>query len=376
MCNPTCAPVDKLRKVHLEITTECNSDCRMCVRRVWRNFGGHMALDTFQMLMEQLRAIPSVSVVSFGGFGEPTTHPHFFAFLQAVKEAGLRAELVTNGLLLSGEAAERILELELDSLIVSLDGVTADAAEALHGDSIALVQANLKALRQLRLHRRARQPEITIQFVATRQNIHQLPELVSRSWALGATGVLVTNLIPYSPELVDLILYRHSSTALRDFGALPWSPSVNLPRLDIGSEVIPVVEQLFAWGIRLRVCGADITGGRMNCPFANEGRVAIAPDGDASPCLPLLHSHSYYFQIQRREIVEYRVGNIRHTPLEQIWNDERYCRFRDKVRRFDFSPCINCGGCDLRKSNQRDCLGNEFPCCGACLWATGLIQCP
>lgn len=37
---------------------------------------------------------------------------------------------------------------------------------------------------------------------------------------------------------------------------------------------------------------------------------------------------------------------------------------------------IDCGGCDLRESNEEDCFGDESPRCGECLWAAGLVQCP
>jgi hypothetical protein len=46
------------------------------------------------------------------------------------------------------------------------------------------------------------------------------------------------------------------------------------------------------------------------------------------------------------------------------------------VQRFDFSPCAYCGGCDLSKGNETDCIGNTFPTCGGCLWAQGIVQCP
>ncbi len=51
-------------------------------------------------------------------------------------------------------------------------------------------------------------------------------------------------------------------------------------------------------------------------------------------------------------------------------------RFRDLVQRFDFSPCSDCGGCNLAETNEEDCFGNGFPVCGDCLWAKGVIQCP
>jgi len=67
---------------------------------------------------------------------------------------------------------------------------------------------------------------------------------------------------------------------------------------------------------------------------------------------------------------------VNEQSLAEIWNDAEYRSFRDRVRRFEFSPCIDCGGCDLRESNESDCFGDAFPRCGECLWAHGLVQCP
>jgi hypothetical protein len=46
------------------------------------------------------------------------------------------------------------------------------------------------------------------------------------------------------------------------------------------------------------------------------------------------------------------------------------------VRNFEFSPCIQCGGCENRDDNRRDCIGSHQPTCGACLWSEGIISCP
>jgi len=63
-------------------------------------------------------------------------------------------------------------------------------------------------------------------------------------------------------------------------------------------------------------------------------------------------------------------------PLGEIWTSPRYRALRKRFRAFDFSPCIDCGGCDLRATNEDDCFGSGFPSCGDCLWAAGFIQCP
>ena len=89
-----------------------------------------------------------------------------------------------------------------------------------------------------------------------------------------------------------------------------------------------------------------------------------------------MHTYAYYFRGRRRRIRAYRAGNVNETPLGAIWSAEAYRRFRDRVRRFTFSPCLDCGGCDLRASNEDDCYANGFPTCGECLWAAGVIRCP
>jgi MoaA/NifB/PqqE/SkfB family radical SAM enzyme len=114
----------------------------------------------------------------------------------------------------------------------------------------------------------------------------------------------------------------------------------------------------------------------MRCRFVHEGRVAVAADGGVSPCLALLHDYHYYYRGRRRQIRACRFGKIQDRRLDEIWASEEYSAFRDRVRRFVFSPCIDCSGCELRETNQSDCYGNPFPTCGECLWAAGLVQCP
>jgi hypothetical protein len=48
--------------------------------------------------------------------------------------------------------------------------------------------------------------------------------------------------------------------------------------------------------------------------------------------------------------------------------------FRDRVRRYGFPPCTDCGY-DLTEADKEDCLGNPQPTYGDCLWARGIIRC-
>ena len=59
---------DSLQKVYLEITTDCNMSCGMCLRHVWQEASRSMARGTYEKLVAGLRAIPTASTLNFGGF--------------------------------------------------------------------------------------------------------------------------------------------------------------------------------------------------------------------------------------------------------------------------------------------------------------------
>jgi MoaA/NifB/PqqE/SkfB family radical SAM enzyme len=368
--------VNDLRKVYVEITSDCNLQCGMCMRNSWEDPIRSMSPETFANLVSHLRRIPSVSVVNFSGFGEPTVHPLFLEFLLSVKEAGLRAELVTNGIALKINCLEKLIELELDKLVVSLDGAGSSADGAFHSDSLERIHANLRNLYAMKIVRKLKRPEVGIEIVVSQRNVDELPALKRLAWKLGFSSILVSNLVPYTADLAKDVLYQRGTTARWDGKPSVWNPTVDLPRLDRQSEARQALEKLCAVGTRVRVGGSDVVGGAMDCRFVNEGCVAIAPDGNVSPCLPLLHNYGYYFRQERRRVQGCHFGKVNQSSLQEIWETAEYQAFRKRVRDFEFSPCIDCGGCDLRETNEKDCFGNEFPSCGECLWAAGLVQCP
>ena len=367
---------DAPRKAYVELTTACNLDCAMCLRRAFEEPGGEMALATFRRVVEQCAELPGLSTLSFGGYGEPMAHPLFLEFLALAKGARFAVEAVTNGTLLTPERMEELLRLRLNKLIVSLDGLSGDASENLHAGTFPSVEARLRAFHRLRVLRNAELPEVAIEFVATKRNIAELPGLVRLAPQLGFTSVLVTNLVPHTPGLAGDILYEQWATASRRHLITPWDPAVELPLMDVRSAASAVVERMRATGTRLRMNGADIAAADPRCPFVAEGRLAIRWDGAVSPCLPLLHSHTYYFRDKAKRVRRYALGNIHETRLLDLWQSGEYRAFRSRVREFAFAPCIECGGCDLRRDNAEDCFGDDFPRCGECLWAAGLVQCP
>ncbi len=368
-----------LAKIYLEPTTRCNLDCRSCIRRSWDEPSGTLAMDLFERLIESLQRVPSFRAMSFWGMGEPLLHPRIAEMVAAASALGAETELVTNGLLLSRPMSLDLLTAGLDRLVVSVDGVSPAGHAAGHGGAdLKAVQENLRELRLLRHERRRAKPEIGIEFVLTRENLSELKGLRRLSFEMGAAFIILTNLMPYTEELKEEILYWMSAEKPWTTSGSPFHPRVTAPRVDARPENLQALNELFWSG-----CAAEPLSPRPrnpqadgHCRFVEQGAAAVAWDGGVSPCIPLMHSYRCFVLGREKRIRRWVVGNIATEEIAAIWNREEYRSFRRRVLDFDFSPCVHCGGCDFSESNEEDCFGNRHPTCGDCLWARNIIVCP
>jgi len=367
---------DEPKKLYVELTTECNLDCAMCIRHSWTNDGGSMSEKTIDAIMTGLDGAESITTVNLSGFGEAMRHPGFWDVLTRLKDKGLFVEVISNGFWADEDTAGRLIDLKLDRLIVSIDSLDQESDTMLHPGSFAKISENLNSLHKLRLADRLEYPQTHIEFVATKKNIRELPSLQQLAPVLGFSKILVTNVIPHTPELASQTLYEDGEITSRTPVASPRSVEVDLPVMDPNIRTGRTVQQLSRGGARVLVNGAEILGAVARCRFVTEGRLAIRWDGRVSPCLSLMHEYAYHHNGRTKRMRPYHIGDVNQTPPDDIWRSDEYVDFRRRVRDFEFSPCLDCGDCDLRETNEEDCYSDQFPRCGECLWAYGLIQCP
>jgi MoaA/NifB/PqqE/SkfB family radical SAM enzyme len=192
---------------------------------------------------------------------------------------------------------------------------------------------------------------------------------------LGATRLLVSNVLPYTPEMQAEVLYADVLSDITYLSSV-WLPQVSLPKMDTNSIAGRVLNQAMGQGWNVSFAGHNLGAASDHCPFIESGSTSIGWDGSLSPCLPLLHSHVGFLDKRRRFVRPYVIGNVAEHSLKDLWLSPEYVAFREKVHAFDFAPCAFCGGCELSYTNEEDCFGNTFPTCGGCLWAQGVIQCP
>ena len=366
-----------LAKVYVEPTSLCNLNCRTCVRHSWQEPGGTMPMPTYRRLIEGLREVPTLRKVSFWGFGEPLLHPDIVEMVSLAKDLGAQTEIITNGLLLDPPKALALVEAGLDTIVFSIDGATPAAyGDVRTGADLNMVLANVSVLRWARNTSPRHNPEIGIEFVAMRSNVHELAKLRDLALGMAASFIVVSNVLPYTREMANETLYDWATGLVKPRQRSKWIPEVILPVIDTRREAVAPLARIMEQVDGNQALARRAGGNGAYCKFVGEGSIAVSWDGQVSPCVALMHSYTCFVLGREKQIRRYAVGNIAMEPVADIWEAEAYRRFRDLVQTFDFSPCSHCGGCQLAESNEADCYGNPFPVCGDCLWAQGAIQCP
>jgi len=347
------------RKLYLEITTQCNLQCRTCIRNAWSDLPAHMTQESFQHVLEGLTGLPQLNRVIFTSFGEPLCHPLILKMVEDVRNLGFAVTIGTNGLLLTPGISEELVRMGVDRLVVSVDGVRPETYESVRGAQLSQVLENIRALNDLKYRMGSLTPALGIEFVILRSNIDELADLTGLASRLNAARVLVSNVLPYSEEMRQEVLYgyqptnpfKSSSFPVRADAWVMWG-TVELPRMHWGAE--------------------------RRCRFVYDRSMVVGWDGQVSPCYALSHNYKYYaIDGRQKQVTRYSLGDTNCESLAEIWMSEAYVRFRSAVRAFHFPSCPDCDlrlTCDLREHNQ-GCWGWN-PSCADCLWAQDIIRCP
>jgi tungsten cofactor oxidoreducase radical SAM maturase len=352
-----CLP--DLRKLYIEPTTACNLKCRICIRNTWDDPIAHMSMQTYQLIVDSLVDLPDLKRVVFTSFGEPFTHPRLFDMIEAVRKRDLAVTVGTNGLLLDTKIAAELVKLGVERVMVSIDGGKPDTYAAVRGAMLSQVVEHIRGLNEAKRQLRSLYPAVGIEFVALRSNVAELDELAKMAAELNISRMLVSNVLPYTEELREEVLYSYEP--IPPFKASGWALKLDA-WVSWATQEMPRMH----WGAERR------------CRFVQDHATVVGWDGSVSPCYALSHNYSYYtVDGRKKQVNRYILGNMKDQSLADIWTSEEYVRFRSEVKAYRFPSCPDCDlreTCDLRERNL-GCWGWN-PSCADCLWAQGIIRCP
>jgi radical SAM protein with 4Fe4S-binding SPASM domain len=323
----------------LEATLACNAKCRHCGSRAGRPRERELDTDEMIGLVRDLGALGTKSVTLSGG--EPLLRPDWVEIAAAIRDADMRLEMITNGLVVE-EQAEAIARAGFFAVTFSVDGPA-----AIH-DELRGVSGGLDRL----LRGAGRIKELGVRIGACTQinrlNLGALEELHGLLVARGFDGWQLQLTMPIGlaaerrDELCiapsDLPEVERKVLSYEADGAMFCHPADNIgymsrnePRLRSGSGRSHQV-----WmGCR---AGIDVIG--------------VTSDGTVRGCLSLP--------------ADFDEGNVRERPLAAIWSDPG--AFSWNRGRPDKKLEGSCAACPFGKVCRAGCTCLAFSATGGTNW--------
>lgn len=290
----------------IEPTDACNSRCVMCNKRklyASPEFKpGFMSREIFE------KALPWVSYATstcWGGFGEPFLHPHYGEWAEDLKQAGANLSCFTNGINLTRSLAEKLVDIQFDTIIISIGGATEHTYKSIRGvNGLKPMLKNLAYLNEVKRANNSIKPAISFNLVAMNTVL---------------------------PQLIDIIRLAHKHEI----------QSVAMPDLDVQYEE-NIEESIWT----------DIERAKEHIEQASH----IAKELGIGFCPPTLHEYAkncraffsmifvtYDGIVLSCSTERHILGDLKKNPLEKIWNNKAYQRIREKY--FKEGVQSACPGC-------------------------------
>jgi radical SAM protein with 4Fe4S-binding SPASM domain len=275
----------------------------------------HINFDNTVLSLDMVKKIEPFFItaeeVTLFGYGEPLLNPHFADILiHLTNYPSLKTYLLTNGVLLP-RFVDLLVRNHLTYLSISIDAATEETYQKIRrGGRLSNILNALDKFKEIDQGGRFPIPYLRFIFVAMKDNIQELPELVTLANRYGVKEIKVEYLVAHSEELIEQSLFFHQHL------------------LSLFSETRIIAEMN---GVKLNLpplIGQDQSGDKVHkkCHTPRD-TFFLSSNGDVRACM----------------ISNEIFGNIHSQSAEAIWADARLQRFRKQVNSTDLpADCQTC----------------------------------
>lgn len=296
---------NQLRLVFWETTAGCNLTCQHCRRLDLAQDGlapGDMNTETALRFIDSIVKFATPILVLSGG--EPMIRPDIFEIARYAADKGLPVALATNGTMIDGEVADKVVAAGVRRVAISFDGSGAAVHDEFRGlqGSFDKAVAGFRALRE-------RGTSMQVNCTVARHNDHQLEEIVTLAKDLGADALHFFMLVPVGCG-VELSKKQQLSPE-RYEEVLNWvyETTIENPQLQIKATCAPHYFRIILQRGGKEMLSKGHGHGTMHTMtrgcLAGTAVCFVSHTGEVFPCgyLPL------------------SAGNVKETAFEGIWNE-------------------------------------------------------
>ncbi len=319
-----------------ELTYRCNLQCPYCYVGNSRQKQELTTQEWYNLIAQ----IPFYSIVTLVG-GEPLLRKDFIEILEkaCIKTQG-KVNTVTNGILINDEIIDAFIKTKMVLLSVSLDGFGKTHDENRNKNGIFdKITNNLE-----NLNSRKKRPMVDIKTIVLKNNLDDLPKLYKyctdmnfeflsisflRNNEFKQNSILNEEFIPEFNQNYPIKPYfdiEHFKEIYKEIQFLAKKSKTKIrfsPKFEHFKYPVEAIENFYKTPENKAI--QDIYS---PCKFPCSNTF-ITPEGNVYPCLSI------------------KMGNIKETPLIDIFNCEKYCHFRQNLKKHKlFGACQMC--CELQ----------------------------
>ena len=328
-------------------TKQCNLKCKHCYANATPYpASDELSLEDKYKVVDELDEA-GVAAISFSG-GEPLTNKDFMKVARYAKSKGFYLTVATNGTLISEKVAQKLKEVGISYVEISLDGDNAEIHDEFRGVKGAF-NATIRGIKNAK----SVGLDVGIATTATHENIDSIPKIIDLARKLKVDRFIVFNFIPtgrgkdiiaedLTPEerenLMNYLYSEWQKGGMDVFSTCPEYSRISLTAMDEkkGDKISPThfaeMELPAEFGGAARALTEFIGGcgaGRIYC--------SVEQNGDIQPCV----------------FIPVTVGNVIKDGFAKAWNTNPILNaLRDRdAKNYACHTCpfrYVCGGCRAR----------------------------
>ena len=311
---PEVELIHPLGQLYMEITNACNLNCIHCYNDSEHKGKDELTLEEIYHVIDEAKNLGVLRITLSGG--EPLVHPHFFEIAEYIRNHFLELELFTNGTLVTKEVAEKLKDLALLRVSVSLDSLNPEIHDYFRGRKGSW-KKTMEGIRNLEEEDIKIKPAIALSKL-------NLEEVI---------------------DLRKFLLER----GFNDYQLMPVFATRRNTPLDIGitpEEYQKAIEDVFMLEkdreIESKSMARSKSSGEktINCGIGTYSLV-IKSDGGVIPCSAFGD--------------EALLGNVKDQSLKEIWNNSSVL---NRLRDLDARNHPVCSACNFLEHCRGGCMAN------------------